>query len=152
MGRNLRETSTMRKTGHLPILCFGAPPKRKMAAHKQETHTRKKIYPPEDALELRFLFLSHVKGLIRGSVPVRIRVSIGKVDALLALVRASAGLSLPDSRTTFCKVRLLSISWSWKNGFWRARSVIVLLVRTWLNNDWQSVAKMSGTLPVRTSW
>ena len=79
------------------------------AVHKQETH-KKKIYPPEDTLEVRFLFLSHVKGLIRGSAPVRIRVSIGRVDALLALVRASAGLSLPESRTTFCKVRLLSIS------------------------------------------
>ena len=78
----------------------------------QTTNPQKKTesYPPEDTLELRFLFLSHVKGLIRGNVPVRIRVSIDKVDALFAFVRASAGLSLPDSRTTFCKVRLLSIS------------------------------------------
>ena len=60
--------------------------------------------PPEDKLELRFLFLSHVKGLMRGSVPVRIRVSIDRVDALLAFVRASAGLSLPESKTTFCMV------------------------------------------------
>ena len=63
-----------------------------------------KDQPPEDELELRFLFLSHVKGLIRGNAPVRIRVSMDRVDALLAFVRASAGLSLPDSRTTFCKV------------------------------------------------
>ena len=66
--------------------------------------------PPEDKLELRFLFLSHVKGLIRGSVPVRIKVSMDRVDALLAFVRASAGLSLPESKTAFCMVLLFNIS------------------------------------------
>ena len=81
--------------------------KKEITAHKQRTHAKKVMerdQPPDDELELRFLFLSHVKGLIRGSAPVRIRVSMDKVDALLAFVRASAGLSLPESKTTFCKV------------------------------------------------
>ena len=85
--------------------------KKRQLRTKQQTHkTRKLSYPPEDTLDLHFLFLSHVKGFIRGSVPVRIRVSMDRVGALFALVRAPAGLSEPDKRTMFCIVRLFSIS------------------------------------------
>ena len=90
----------------------GKKKKRDNCAQTTNPHKRgmERDQPPEDKLELRFLFLSHVKGLIRGSVPVRIRVSIDRVDALLAFVRASAGLSLPESKTTFCMVLLFNIS------------------------------------------
>ena len=86
--------------------------KRDNCAQTTNPHKRgmERDQPPEDKLGLRFLFLSHVKGLMRGNAPVRIRVSMDKVDALFAFVRASAGLSLLGNRTTFCKVRLLSIS------------------------------------------
>ena len=106
---SLRMANAKRKTAALDdILIWYTQKGKKKDNCAQTTNPHKRVIerdqPPEDKLELRFLFLSHVKGLMRGSVPVRIKVSMDKVDALLAFVRASAGLSLPESKTTFCMV------------------------------------------------
>ena len=84
--------------------------KRGSCAQNNKHAKTKRNYSPEDTLDLHFLFLSHVKGFIRGSAPVRRRVSMDRADALFAFVRAPAGLSDPDTRTMFCIVRLFSIS------------------------------------------
>ena len=106
---NLQMANAKRKTAVIDDILIWYTQKREKGDNcAQTTNPHKRVIerdqPPEDELELRFLFLSHVKGLMRGSVPVRIRVSMDKVDALLAFVRASAGLSLPESKTTFCMV------------------------------------------------
>ena len=110
---NLQKVNAKRKMAALDDILIWYTQKRERKDKKRwlrtnNKPTKKRVIerdqPPEDELELRFLFLSHVKGLIRGSVPVRIKVSMDKVDALLAFVRASAGLSLPESKTTFCMV------------------------------------------------
>ena len=76
------------------------------------THRRKyrQYYSPAIVLVLPLLSLSHVNGLMRGNVPVRNNVSIVKVDALFALVKASGGLSGPAKSAIFCIVLLFSIS------------------------------------------
>ena len=109
---NLQRANAKRKMAALAGILIWYTQKREKRTKRdgcaQTTNPQKKVIerdqPPEAELELRFLFLSHVKGLMRGSAPVRIRVSMDKVDALLAFVRASAGLSLPESKTAFCKV------------------------------------------------
>ena len=94
------------------FLCPREERKEDGCAQNNKPTKQNRSYSPEDALDLHFLFLSHVKGFIRGSAPVRIRVSMDRADALFAFVRASAGLSDPDKRTMFCIVILFNISCS----------------------------------------